>query len=162
MRRLLICILFLVPFALRAQDFVSLLMEECKADTNLHCVTISPRMMEEIASERNLADTTLLALIEDLKSMRLLTAVQHLPHYFRKAEWVANRQKHRFEELSSTRWNEEKHRILIRRKDDRIVELVMFAQKPDQFIAVDFTGDMSLEFITRLRQVIRMEETPDL
>ena len=45
---LLMCWMALLSVAVSAQDFASRFMAEHKADSNLTCVTISPKMMEEI------------------------------------------------------------------------------------------------------------------
>ena len=45
---LLMCWMALLSVAVSAQDFASRFMAEHQADSNLTCVTISPKMMEEI------------------------------------------------------------------------------------------------------------------
>ena len=42
------CWMALLSVAVSAQDFASRFMAEHQADSNLTCVTISPKMMEEI------------------------------------------------------------------------------------------------------------------
>ena len=46
---LLMCWMALLSVAVSAQDFASRFLTEHKADSNLTCITISPKMMEEHA-----------------------------------------------------------------------------------------------------------------
>ena len=53
---------------LRAQDFVSRFMDEHMPDSNLTCITISPKMMREIVRNDSGKSEELLEMIADLKS----------------------------------------------------------------------------------------------
>lgn len=49
-------------------------MAEHQADSNLTCVTISPKMMEEIMKSDAEKDKEVLDMISNLKSMQVLTS----------------------------------------------------------------------------------------
>lgn len=59
----------LLSVAVSAQDFASRFMAEHQADSNLTCVTISPKMMEEIMKSDAEKDKEVLDMISNLKSM---------------------------------------------------------------------------------------------
>ena len=68
------CWMALLSVAVSAQDFASRFLTEHKADSNLTCITISPKMMEEIMKSDAEKDDEVLEIISNLKSMQMLTA----------------------------------------------------------------------------------------
>ena len=58
-----------LAMAQRAVDFASKFMDSCKGDTAIHCVTIGPKMMEQLTSEHLLMkfQTVLIIFIQILR-----------------------------------------------------------------------------------------------
>ena len=69
------CWMALLSVAVSAQDFASRFLTEHKADSNLTCITISPKMMEEIMKSDAEKDDEVLEIISNLKSMILIPMI---------------------------------------------------------------------------------------
>lgn len=133
-----------------AQDFASRFLTEHKADTNLTCVTISPKMMEEIMKSDAEKDDEVLDIISNLKSMQMLTAKVKGQNYYDEAIKIVEKNTDRFEPFLSFNDKSENCQIMVRKKKEVIIELVMLVCEKGQFMVINFTGNMSPEFITQL------------
>lgn len=133
-----------------AQDFASRFLDEHKTDTNLTCVTISPKMMEEIMKSDAEKDDEVLDIISNLKSMQILTAKVKGQSYYDEAIKIVEKSSGRFEPLLSFSDKSENCQIMVRKKKEAIIELVMLVHGKGQFVVINFTGNMSPEFIARL------------
>ena len=144
MRRtwLTVCLLALIATGTQAQDFASRYMAEHEGDSLLHCISVSPKMMEEILDHGiGENDTTGMAdIISRLKSMQI---VKH-------AEEMARKNSARFKELASYDEGKDHCRIFVREHKTEIVELVLLRQVGKQFTVINFTGDMNHAFIRQL------------
>ncbi len=149
-RVLLLCWMACTTVALMAQDFASRFMDEHKDDTNLTCVTISPKMMEEIISNDADKDEEVLDIISNLKSMQMLTSQVKGQEYFDDAVKIVEKNSKRFEPFLSFDGESENCQILIRKKNRSIIELVMLVREKNHFLVVNFTGNMNQEFIRKL------------
>ncbi len=148
---LLMCWMALLSVAASAQDFASRFLTEHKADSNLTCITISPKMMEEIMKNNDAEkDDEVLEIISDLKSMQILTAKVEGQKYYDAALKVVEKNPGRFEPFLSFKDKAENCQIMIRKKKNTIVELVMLMHEKNQFAVINFTGNMSPEFISKL------------
>lgn len=147
---LLMCWIALLSVSVGAQDFASRFLTEHKADTNLTCVTISPKMMEEIMKSDAEKDETVLDIISNLKSMQMLTSKVKGLHYYNEALKVVEKNSGRFETFLSFKDKSENFQIMIRKKKNAIIELVMLIHENDSFLVINFTGNMSPEFISKL------------
>mgnify|MGYP000803877621 FL=1 len=144
---LLMCWMALLSVAVSAQDFASRFMAEHQADSNLTCVTISPKMMEEIMKSDAEKDKEVLDMISNLKSMQVLTSDVEGKKYFNAALKVVEKNSGRFESFLSFKDKSENCQIMVRKKKSTIVELVMLMHEKNHFAVVNFTGNMSPEFI---------------
>ena len=63
---------------------------------------------------------------------------------------VVEKNSGRFEPFLSFKDKAENCQIMIRKKKDAIVELVMLMHEKNQFAVINFTGNMSPEFISKL------------
>lgn len=147
---LLMCWMATLSVSVVAQDFASRFMTEHKADTNLTCVTISPKMMEEIMKSDAEKDNEVLDIISNLKSMQMLTAKVKGQTYYDEAIKIVEKNTDRFEPFLSFNDKSENCQIMVRKKKDTIIELVMLVREKGQFVVINFTGNMSPEFITQL------------
>ena len=68
------CWMALLSVAVSAQDFASRFLSEYESDSNLVCITISPKMMREIMKSDVERDDEVLEIISNLKSMQMLTS----------------------------------------------------------------------------------------
>lgn len=144
------CWIALLPVAVSAQDFASRFLTEHKADTNLTCITISPKMMEEIMKSGAEMDDEVLDIISNLKSMQMLTAEVEGQKYYEEALKIVEKNRGRFEPFLSFKDKSEDCRIMVRKKNDAVIELVMLVYEKGRFSMINFTGKMSPEFISRL------------
>ncbi len=146
----LACILAVV--GTQAQDFASKYMNENASDSTLTCISVSPKMMEEILeSSVGKNDTTGMAdIIARLKSMQIVSSQEKGKTHFRQAEELARKNSARFKELASYDEGDDRCRIFVREQKEQIVELVLLRQHDGQFTVIDFTGDMNRDFIGQL------------
>lgn len=156
MRHLLCTIvLFLAATALATAqtslDFASKFMQLCTNDTAVHCVTISPKMMEQLTKQPGAArDEAMAEAIEKLKSARIVTASVHGADYFRRAETLLKDNPQRFSHASNYRNSHAQGTFYIRRTTNGdTVELVMLHTdtKAGNLVIVNLTGDIDEEFV---------------
>lgn len=147
---LLMCWMVLLSVAVSAQDFASRFLSEHKEDSNLTCVTISPKMMAEIMKSDSERDEEILDIISNLKSMQMLTSEVKGQSYYEEALKIVEKNTGRFEAFLSFNDESENCQIMVRKKNNTIVELVMLMHEKNHFAVINFTGKMSPEFISRL------------
>ncbi len=133
-----------------AQDFASRFLTEHQADTNLTCVTISPKMMEEILKSDAGKDEAVVDIISSLKSMQMLTSKVRGAEYYQEALKLVEKNPGRFEPFLSFQDQSQNCQIMVRKKNEAIIELVMLMHEESSFAVINFTGTMSPEFISAL------------
>ena len=105
MKRVL-CLLTLIVLTCvssEAQDFASRFMQECKSDTAVHCITISPKMMEKMMKSNNGAQNDgMTDILSKLKSTRIVETSHNAEIYLRKAEELMKRNSYRYSAFSSS------------------------------------------------------------
>lgn len=141
-------------FAQRGQDFASRFMQECKGDTAVHCVTISPKMMEQLTRQPGTnRNEHIIQAIEKLKSARIITANVHGEGYYQLAENLLKKNSQRFQHDRSYH-GEHTYGAFYSRKlrNGQTVELIMIHAntKMRSTIIVNLTGDIDQEFINSL------------
>lgn len=157
MRVLLTVLMVTVVTAMmRAQDFASRYMSENAGDTTLVCISVSPRMMEEILEKGIQEEDTIgiTEIISKLKSMQIVYAEKRGKGYFEKAEEMAERNSARFKKLASYDKEKDHCRIFVREQEEQIVELVLLKQEGRRFTVINFTGDMDRGFIEELKHTM--------
>lgn len=140
-----------------AQDFASRFMEVHSLDTNLTCISISPKMMREIMKADIEKNDGILDIISNLKSMQMLTSGVEGQKYYKEALGIFKKNSNRFEPFLSLENNGENYRIMVRKKDKKIIELVMLANEKSKFVVVNFTGKMDDDFINKLASSMRLK-----
>lgn len=149
-RVLFILCLSLISVWVCAQDFTSRFLESHKPDNNLTCVTISPKMMQKVM-DLNLEDEGQITdMIAKLKSMQMLTTHVNGQKYYKEALGLIEKNSGRFEQFLSFENKSENFQIMVRKKRHAIIELVMLMCEDDNFTVINFTGNMSKDFIDRL------------
>ena len=158
-RVLLFCWISFFSLLAYTQDFVTLFMDEHENDSNLTCVTISPKMMEEILHSDVEKNEDMLEVITSLKSMRILDSKVQGEVYFTTAKEVAEKNSKKFEEYLSYNDTDEDYHILVRRKKENIIELAMLLLRNDVFVIISCTGkDIKPEFISGLANSMKHKQ----
>ena len=92
MKRALIigCTMVFTAATAMAQDFVSKYMQENKQDTVLHCISVSPKMMEEVLKidSQKGNEEEMRSIMANLKSMQIVSSKTNGDFYFNKAEEI--------------------------------------------------------------------------
>ena len=140
----------LISISVCAQDFTSRFLENHKPDTNLTCVTISPTMMQKVMKIDVEDEDVMMDMISKLKSMQMLTANVNGQKYYKEALGVLNKNANRFKPYISFEDKSQNFQIMTRKKRYTIVELVMLICEDDKFTVINFTGNMSKDFIAKL------------
>lgn len=155
MRRL-VSLLVIAAFALvaAAQDFASKFMESCDGDTAVHCITVSPKMMEQLTRHADASHKEHIAqAIEKLKSARIVSTSHHSLSYYKKAKGILMRNQQRFRHDKSYRKDNVYGDFFLRKNTaGNTVELVMLHAdtKAHKLVIVNLTGDIDQEFIYSL------------
>lgn len=143
-----------VVLAQQGQDFASKFMQRCKDDTAVHCVTISPKMMEQLTKQADAKRNEHIAqAIEKLKSARIVTTSTHGVGYYELAKELLTRNAQRFHHDKSYRKEHSFGDFYSRKgKDGNTVELIMLHAdtKERRLVIVNLTGDIDDEFIESL------------
>ncbi|MEG2513894.1 MAG: DUF4252 domain-containing protein [Bacteroidaceae bacterium] len=141
----------LLSTVISAQDFASRFLGERADDTNLKCISISPKMMREVLKiDVEKENENVLNIISNLKSMQMLTADVEGKTYFEQAMNLLGKNNNRFEPFLSFKDKSEDYQIMVRKKKGTIVELVMLMHDKEHFVVINFTGIMSDEFIRKM------------
>ena len=147
--------------SIAAQDFASRFMNEHKEDKNLTCISVSPKMMEEMLKIDAGKEESLSDIISSLKSMQLLSSSVDGAGYYKEAIGILNRNSHRFEPFLAFEDEKESGQIMVRRKNGEIIELVMLVKEGTQFLVINFTGNMSDKFIDELAHSITKKRSTE-
>lgn len=152
-RTLLLTILMLAAVTAKAQqalDFAQKFMTECQGDSLVKCITVSPRMLEQIADSHQEGDERAEAVkqaIGKLKSMRIVSADDS---YYDRAEALLKRHARRFKAVHDFK-SEDAHGIFYTRKNRQgeTVELIMVREDTvrEKMTIVCVTGDIDEEFL---------------
>lgn len=156
---LLIGIFSVLSSVSMAQDFASRFRNNNENDSVLTCVTISPKMMQEILNNESDKDDDILEMISELKSMQMCTSPINGQHYYDRALEVIERNSKLFEPFLSFNDTSGNFQIVVRKKRDTIIELVMLIHQNDGFALINFTGKMNAKFISKLAESVRREKT---
>lgn len=162
MRRL-VCIMTVMAVAATAlaqsaQDFASRFMQMCDEDTAVVCVTVSPKMMEQLGRQNDAEISEDMAqAIHKLKSARIVTATSNSDVYYDRAEKLLVKNSRRFRR--SKRYNTQSaHGTFYTRqtKNGNTVELILLHNdtRKGTMVIVNLTGDIDKEFIDRDRKSV--------
>lgn len=150
-----LCLLTMVlwAFVAQAQDFAQHFVSSCNDDTTISCITISPKMFEEIRIRQGLVkDESMREAINDIKSVRIVEARRHCKKHFNKASSQLSRNSNRFEVLPEST---DKNIVAVRRRGGNIVEYVTIChiqKKDQQFLIIDITGNDLSSVVKYLNQ----------
>lgn|SRR5574344_2321842 len=154
---LIIAVVSVVSYAQGGQDFASRFMQKCKEDTSVHCVTVSPRMMEQmLKTHNNVQKENIIKVISKLKSARIITVAHHGEEYYQMAEELMDKNKNRFQRDKGYHNGHSYGSFYTRTKDGVIVELVMLHadSRANQFMVINLTGTIDEEFISNMTKTM--------
>lgn len=143
-----------------AQDFVTRFLDKREPDANLKCVSISPKMMQEVLKidVENEKDDVM-DIISNLKSMQMLSATVYSSKYFKEALNILDKNSERFKSFTSSGNDSDNYRIMIREKNGTIIELVMLVNEDNKFVVINFTGNMNDKFINRIAESVKTKRS---
>jgi len=145
----------LISSSLSAQDFASRYLENHKPDDKLTWVTVSPKMIEKVMKlDVNGDDQATMDIISKLKSMQLLSKKENGRKHYEEALEILDKNANRFEPYLSYTSKEMDLQIMVRKKRKVIIELVMLICEDENFTVINFTGNMSGDFITKLAKSV--------
>ena len=135
-------------YAQHAPDFAEKFMSIHSADSTLKCITVSPKMMEQLAGQHeDDRQENIVQAIAKLKSARI---VNGNADYYQKAIELLEKNHNRFAARQEFR-TDDMHGVFYTRTDKKgnTVELVMLREEPqnDRFTIVNLTGDIDEEFL---------------
>lgn len=148
------CLTCLAIAAQRNIDFASKFMQECDNDTAIQCVTIGPKMMEQLTKHHDAKSNENIAqAIQKLKTARIVMSTDSGAIYYEKAETLLKKFPKRFLHDKDYK-NEHAHGTFYIRKQKagQVVELIMlhYDSNKDNLIIVNLTGDIDEEFTNLL------------
>ena len=147
---LLMVIMAMAANAQQALDFVGKFVTQCEGDTTVKCITVSPKMMEQIVESRQGDDEAHEALnqaIGKLKSMRIVTA---RAEYFERAQQLLQKHARRFQAEKEYQCDNVRGVFYTRRnRKGKTAELIMLREDiaRNQLTIVCLTGDIDKEFL---------------
>ena len=141
-------LLQVVAYAQHSPDFAEKFMSIYDDDSTLTCVTVSPKMMEQLVkSYDDVKPENIVQAIAKLKSARIVTGAAE---NYKLAEELLQKNSQRFK-AEQTYSSEEQHGAFYIRKDKNgnTVEFIMICEEPqsDKFVIVNLTGDIDEEFL---------------
>ena len=156
MKRVL-CFIYIIMLACSANaqktiDFATKFMRECKGDSILQCVAVSPKMMDMMTRQQNQNhNDRMVQAIPKLKSAQIITANRNGEYYFAQAEILMKRNAKRFK-MSKSYEDDNKKGVFYSRqlKNGQTVELVLLHVSDDKLVIVNLTGDIDDEFVNML------------
>jgi len=145
----------LTATAQKSLDFASKFMTLCQGDTTVSCVTVSPKMMEQLGKMRGdeEQDEQLAQAIAKIKTLRMVSAPATL---YQRAEELLKRNGRRFA-LQKEYQGDNAHGAFYTRQDRRgsTVELIMLREDDGSqtLTIVDLTGNIDEEFLCFLYNI---------
>lgn len=143
----------LSTIAQRTTDFAERFMQSCHDDSLVECVTVSPKMMEQIAQPDSTRSHNMQLALQKLKSARIITASDSLQLYYQRAEQLLKRYPKRFIH-NRDYGNALTYGSFYTRKirSGKTVELIMLRAdvENNQLVIVNLTGDIDEEFVNAL------------
>lgn len=141
-------------FAQSGQDFASKFVEQCDVDTAVQCITVSPRMMEQLTKEADAKSNESMAqAIQKLKSARIVSTSTRGEEYYKQAEELLKKNPQRFTHDKDYRSSHGHGTFYTRKtKNGDTVELVLLHSDTEAgiLVIVNLTGDIDEEFISSL------------
>lgn len=133
------------------QDFAAKFVEQCGVDTAVQCVTISPKMMEQLTRQADAVHSEHIAqAIQKLKGARIVTTSVNGSEYYRRAEDLLKKNPQRFRRTDSYHNDRAQGTFYVRQtKSGETVEMILLHNdtKAGTLVVVNLTGSIDDEFV---------------
>lgn len=139
------------------QDFASRFMKDNAGNTELTCVTVGPKMLDEMLKIKNDKQDAkdFQSIMSGVKSIRIITADSSETNYRNKAIALLEKYSKRYSPYN--RKNSEINYgdcIWIRKRSNQIVELVyVVPDNGNEFMILNVTGRISDDFIDEMIKI---------
>jgi hypothetical protein len=150
-RLLLLLLAVFMQLATQAQhapDFAEKFMSMHEGDSTLRCITVSPKMMEQLGD--NHEEGRLENIVQAISKLKSARIVNGNADYYEKALQLLKKNKRRFKAEQEFRTDSQHGAFFTRRdKSGKTVELIMICEDPqnDRFTLINLTGDIDEEFL---------------
>lgn len=168
MIRLFICLFLSVVTAFTCktesqEDFVGLLLSDIKAEENAEgvsnddysCITIGPAMVEKVLEmmsnnkESDKNQEQIKKVLSHIKSLRIFNAQQNIELYYNDIISLLNKKQKTYKKYT-TSTEKDASCIWLRKNKDKVIEIVKLNKTEDDLKIVNFTGDMTDDFVAEL------------
>lgn len=147
-----ILILFIsmsVSFSSQAQDAISNLFGQYMDHEDFTSVYISPKLFQMVSKmESDELDPEVKEIISELDGLRILTSNKNSMKLY--SDVSKTLVKNSFETLMTVKDSGEDVKFLIKQSGDKISELLLLVGGANEFVMMDFTGDIDLAKISKL------------
>ena len=155
-------LLFLSSNLLQAQeDAISSLFNNLTEDQDFSTVYISPKMFQMIAttggegSENEIAEIS-----KDIKTLRIISTNKTPKLFYKKANKILN--SNAYEELMTVKEKGQDIRFVTKSEGNTIKELLLLIGSNENFVMLNFTGDINLKKISKLAGKLNIEGSDQL
>ena len=123
-------------------------------------VYLSPKLFEllgklDIDELEDKEAEAVMEVVEDLKSLRVLTTEENAEKYYNEAVNMINTKE--YEVLLTVRDDEENVQFLIKDQGNIINELLLLVGGTDEFVMVSFVGNIDLDKISKLAKKLDVD-----
>jgi predicted transcriptional regulator len=154
-------VLFVAIGSVSAQDdAITKYFDKYMDNEDFTVVYLSPKLFQ-LLGKLNLEDIddedaeAVLEVVEDLKSLRVLTTEVNGVQYYNEAVKIINTKD--YEVLMTVRDNEENVQFLIKDSGNVINELLLLVGSDSDFVMVSFVGNIDLDKISRLAKKLDVD-----
>ena len=163
MKYLLVLMISLFSFlgTTNAQDdAITKYFNKYMEDEAFTVVYLSPKLFEllgklDIDELEDKEAEAVMEVVEDLKSLRVLTTEENAEKYYNEAVNMINTKE--YEVLLTVRDDEENVQFLIKDQGNIINELLLLVGGTDEFVMVSFVGNIDLDKISKLAKKLDVD-----
>lgn len=142
------------------EDAISKYFSKYMDDEAFTVVYLSPKLFQllgklEIDELEDEEAAAIMEVIEDLKSLRVLTTEQNAAQYYNEAVKTINTKD--YEVLLTVRDEGENVQFLIKEEGNMINELLLLVGGADEFVMVSFVGKIDLDKISQLAKKLDVD-----
>ena len=169
MTRLLLCIFLAIATSLTCkaennEDFVGLLLSDIKTEeytdstgnNDFSYITIGPAMVGKVLdmmsnnkdADKDKDAEQIKKILSHIKSLRIFSAQHNIDFYYNGVISLLNKNKKTYKKYNSA--DKDVSCIWLRKNKDTVIEIVKLNKTDNDFKVVNFTGDMTDDFVNEL------------
>ena len=146
------------------EDFIGLLINDIEKESSpshakteeYNCITVSPTMIDkvlDVADESEDKDTEQLKkILPHIKSLRIFETQQKIHYYDNAIRNLLTKNKARYKSYRAYRGQKDSN-VWLRKNNDNVIEIIILSNKEDKLKVVNFTGNMTTDFVTELMKM---------